>query len=87
MARGQGLGRGRPSSQAGQGNRVTPDRFRAYTFEAVDWRPYPPEEKRMKNMFKGALALIALPTLALAAEPIVAACCAACAACTGCGFC
>lgn len=38
----------------------------------------------MKNMLKGALALIALPTLALAADPIVAACCAAC---TGCGCC
>lgn len=45
------------------------------------------EEKRMKNMLKGALALIALPTFALAAEPIVAACCAACATCAGCGCC
>lgn len=45
------------------------------------------EEKRMKNMLKGALALIALPTFALAAEPMVAACCAACVACAGCGCC
>ncbi len=34
----------------------------------------------MKNVFKGALALVAvaLPSLDLAAEPLKAACCAAC---------
>jgi len=40
----------------------------------------------MKNVLRGALALVALslPTLVLAAEPIKAACCAMC---PGCGCC
>ena len=54
--------------------------------EAVDWRPPSFGEIKMKNVLRGALALVAvaLPSLALAAEPLKAACCALCPACGCC---